>query len=104
MTASPTWSIVHMDVHADSEGRVNVVSTAHWTIKGTDGDYEQSSYGSQGLLPVGDAPFTAFDALTESQVLGWVHNAMGAERVADLEASVAKLAPPAPALSLPWAV
>lgn len=101
MTASPTWSIVHMEVHADSEGHSNVVSAAHWTLKGADDD--QSSYGSQGLPPVGDASFTAFDALTESQVLGWVHNAMGAEQVAACETSVAKLVPPAVALPLPWA-
>lgn len=100
MTTSPTWSIVHLEVHTDFEGHSNVVSAAHWTLKGAGGD--QLSYGSQGLPLLVDTPFTAFDALTESQVLSWVHNSMGAEQVASLEASVAELVPAAVLLPLPW--
>ena len=48
------------------------VVTAHWTASKVDGDFTASSYGTQSFTPDATTEgFTAFEALTEEQVIGW---------------------------------
>jgi hypothetical protein len=60
--------------------------TAHYTVTAEDGTYSSGAYGSLGferpdkLIPFAD--------LTEEMVIGWVKDAFGAEKVAEIEAAL----------------
>jgi hypothetical protein len=103
-TAAPvtttTWKIAQLE----RETADGFVFTAHYTIDATDDTYKAGAYGSIGferpenLIPYAD--------LTESEVIGWVQDALGAEKVAEIEAALqAQLdeqRAPSKAAGLPW--
>jgi hypothetical protein len=96
-----------MDAYPELDGETDVVFTVHWTLKGTDGTYAGSVYGSQGITIDPDVPFTPYASLTQAQVVGWVQDALGEEQVASYEANVAQqianqINPPVVTLPLPW--
>lgn len=107
MATEYTWSIAQLDCYPEHEGHTDVVFTAHWRLTGVDGEYTGSVYGTVGLTLDPDADFVAFADLTETQVIGWVHGAMGEEAVAAHEANVAAqiealINPPVVRPALPW--
>ena len=82
-----------MEMHIASLDRNlpgGVVMTAHWTASKTDGDYTASAYGSIDLpaKDPSDSTFIPYDQLTEAQVVEWVKEVMGTERVEALEANL----------------
>ena len=81
-----TWKISSLDRNT-ADG---FVTTAHWTcsdveVSGSE-EFAGSVYGSVGLTGTLTTPY---EQLTESQVIGWVKESMGAETVAAHEANVA---------------
>ena len=81
--------------------------TVHWSVAAQDGEFSGYSYGSQALTLDPEAAFTPFADLTEAQVIGWVHAAMGEEAVAAVEANLATQIenaknPPVVNPPLPW--
>lgn len=108
MTIANTWRVVQMDAYPEYDTQADVVFTVHWTLTGVDGDHTGHVYGSQGVdLNVQDG-FTPFADLTEAEVMGWVHGAMGVDVVAAHEANVAQqiadqIDPPVIHPPLPWA-
>lgn len=107
MTTEYTWSIAQLDCYPEHEGHTDVVMTAHWRLSGVDGEHAGSVYGSIGLTLDPEAPFTPYADLTQDQAIGWVKDALGAEQVADYEASVAaqieaQINPPVVTPPLPW--
>jgi hypothetical protein len=67
----------------------------------------QSVTYSVNLLPAEVKNFTPYADITQTQAIQWTHDALGAERVADMEAEVdaliAQAAIPEPQVtSLPW--
>ena len=109
MTIANTWKVVQIDAYPEYEGQDTVVFGVHWTLSGDDGEgHTGYVYGSQGVsLDLTDG-FTPFEDLTEAQVLGWVHDAMGVDQVAAYEAGVAQqiahqINPPVVNPPLPWA-
>lgn len=108
MTITNTWAVVQMDAYPEYEGATDVVFTVHWTLNRTDGEYAVGVYGSQGLTLDPEGSFMPYEDLTQEQVIGWVHNAMGEEQVAAYEAAVIKQIdeaknPPVVNPPLPWA-
>jgi hypothetical protein len=102
-----TWKISQLDCYPEYEGNSDIVFTVHWTLFGTDETYTGSVYGSVGLTLDEGATFTPYEELTETQVIGWVQDALGEEQVAAYEANVAKqiaeqIAPPVINPPLPW--
>lgn len=89
MPITNTWVVNQMDCYPEYDNETDVVFNVHWTLKASDGTYQGYAYGTQPLTLKGDAPFTPFADLTEAQVIGWVLAAMGANRVAEYEATVA---------------
>ena len=92
-----TWTINNLERKA-SDGLVTVV---HWGACATDGDYTASIVNT---LPLdrGDS-FTAFEQLSESQVLGWVQAAVGKDTVeAALEQMIDEQKHPKTLAGLPW--
>ena len=61
-----TWTIAQLD-RQTSDG---LVTTAHWRVDAVDGEHSAGSYGTVGFER-GDT-FTAYDSLTEAQVIAWV--------------------------------
>ena len=85
------WHIQQLDCYPEYETQSDVVFKAHWTLEADDGlGHTGFVYGAtQVALSVND-DFTAFADLTETQVLGWVHGAMGEPAVEVFEASAIK--------------
>jgi len=106
MTIIYTWNVAQLDCCPEAGGQTDVVFTVHWTLSGTDGTYSSRAYGSVGL-PTPEGTFTAFEDLTEPLVIGWTHDALGAEAVASLEANgaaqiEAQVNPTVVTPPLPW--
>ena len=107
MTIQNTWAVVQMDCYPEYDNKTDVVFSVHWMLTGVDGVYRGIIRDIQQLTLGGESPFTPYADLTEAQVIGWVQDAMGPERVASVEADVAQqiadqLNPPATNLPLPW--
>jgi len=108
MANTYTWVIDALDCAPTSNGQADVVTNVHWRVNGTDGTHNVTVYGTQGVAYTAGSPFTAFNSLTEAQVVGWLQAAMGTEQVAELEANldaqIAALVTPAVVTpALPWA-
>jgi hypothetical protein len=108
MTVTTTWNINQMDAYPEYEGSTNVVFTVHWSVTATEDEYVGYSYGSVGLTLDTGATYLPYAELTEAQVIGWVHSAMGEEQVVAIETSVANQIaiqqnPPVVTPQLPWA-
>jgi hypothetical protein len=82
------WNVNTVDVHPKEEGHDNVIYNVHWRVNKEDGEFTASSYGTQSLDTSDLSNFKPFDELTSSMVKGWVINAMGEEKVANLEANL----------------
>ena len=99
-----TWTIANLERNVSDGG----VTVAHWRVteEETVGDvtYTASAYGTCGFTPDPDASdFVAYDALTESAVLGWVHAEVDqTETEAALTANIAEQKTPVTADGMPW--
>lgn len=107
MSVTNTWVIEQMDCYPQAEGKIDVVFTVHWRVNATDGTYNATCYGTQGVAYAAGSPFTPYDNLTQAQVIGWVQDAMGTEQVASIEAGLAtsianQVNPPVVTPPLPW--
>ena len=100
MATTFTWKIAQLE----RETKDGYVYTAHWTVDATDGTYKAGAYGSQGL----DRPDTLvpFADLTETQVIGWVKDKLGADKVTQLETAldnqISEQKTPTKATGKPW--
>ena len=108
MGASLTWEVERMECYPEKEGKQNVVLMVHWRCNGADGIFSGTNYGTQSLIYDAEAPFTPYAELALDQVVGWVKEAIGDERVSKIEASVidqieTQKAPPIVMPPLPWA-
>lgn len=100
MSTTVTWKISNLE----RETADGFVYTAHYTIDVEDGTYRAGAYGSIGferpenLIPYAD--------LTEAQVIEWVKEALGSEKVLEIgEALLNQLneqRTPTKASGLPW--
>ena len=106
-TAAPvttfTWKIAQLD----RETKDGFVFTAHYTVDAVSDDqvYRAGAYGSIGFeRPENLIPFAD---LTEDIVLGWVKEALTAEKVSSVEAALQiqldEQRNPSKAGGLPWA-
>lgn len=83
------WNCKTVDVHPQEEGETDVVYNVHWIVTGVDGDYSSNAIGTQTVPLSEDGTFIPFEDLTNDVVVGWTKEAMGAEEVAQVEASIA---------------
>ena len=103
-----TWTIANLERNVADGG----VTVAHWRVTesetvGTGDDavtYTASSYGTVGFTPDADADgFVAYDDLTESSVLVWVHESVDQDATeAALTANIAGQKNPVSADGMPW--
>ncbi len=95
-----TWTIANLERNLADGG----VTVAHWRVTEVDGDYSASSYGTVGFTPDADADgFVAYDDLTESAVLAWVHESVDQDATeAALTANIEAQKNPVSADGMPW--
>jgi len=103
------WIISQLECYPQHEDKTDVVFTVHWRRQATDGTHHADVYGSQSVTLDPDAPFTPYEDLTQAIVEGWLEAAMGAERVAEMDAALDKqiedlINPPILRMPLPWSV
>jgi hypothetical protein len=92
-----TWTIAQLD-RQTSDG---LVTTVHWRVDAVDGEYSAGSYGTVGFER-GDT-FTAYDSLTEAQVIEWVKNKLDVEAIeAGLQTQIDAQKTPTSATGVPW--
>ena len=109
MAITNTWVIEKLECYPVKDGLTDVVSTIHWRLNAFDGSYTASAYGEVQLTLDPDAPYVPFSELTEAQVIGWMHDALGPDQVSAHEAGAAhdievQINPPITTPPLPWAV
>jgi hypothetical protein len=91
MSITYNWAIANLEREV-SDG---YVFTAHWTVVGISDDvdpegnpYNSGAYGSMGLeRPEGN--LIPFDELTQEQVVGWVKDKFGPDKVTEIEKALA---------------
>ena len=91
MSTTYNWAIANLEREV-SDG---YVFTAHWTVVAISDDvdpegnpYNSGAYGSMGLeRPEGN--LVPFDELTQDQVVGWVKDKFGTEKVNEIEEALA---------------
>ena len=103
-TATPvtvtTWAIANLE----RETADGFVFTAHYTVNAKDDTYSAGAYGSLGFeRPDNLIPFAD---LTEDEVVSWVKEALGADKVAEVEAAlqsqIDQQRNPTQAAGVPW--
>ena len=102
-----TWSINRMDCYPTQGENTDVVFAVYWTLSGTDGATECSTYGSTQIALNPSDTFVPFAQLTQEQVIGWVKEALGDDGVAGREDAIAyqitqAAAPTTMTPALPW--
>lgn len=96
-----TWHIAQLE----RETADGFVFTAHYTIDAKDDTYSAGAYGSIGFeRPENLIPFSE---LTEELCVQWVQEALGADKVAEIEAALQgqldQQRHPSTAAGVPWA-
>ena len=112
MTTTFTWTVTSMSTLPEVEGKTEVVVLAQWLCAGADGETTADIGGNTQFTLSPDAPdYTPYASLTESQVLGWIFEALGENGVSNTQACVqgqitSILNPPVSPSNqpLPWAV
>jgi hypothetical protein len=103
-TAAPvtitTWAIANLE----RETADGFVFTAHYTVNAKDDTYSAGAYGSLGFeRPDNLIPFAD---LTEAEVVSWVKEALGADKVTEVEAALQNQLDqqrnPTQAAGVPW--
>ncbi len=90
MSLTYWWEFPAFDCYPDQDGYVDVVFTVHWRYNAKDDDgHSAVVYSTQAVKYDEGDPFVPFAELTPEIVEGWMLDAMGAERIAELEANLA---------------
>lgn len=76
-----TWTVTGMTAYPQQAGETDVVFSVAWCCTATDGAFTSAVPGSIGVTWQAGTPFTPYDQLTEAQVLQWVFDGLGAEKL-----------------------
>lgn len=107
MSTTHFWEISQLECYPEHNGKTNVVFNVRWRRKATDGTHTADDNGWQTIALDPNASFTPYADLTADKIIGWVEKAMGAGKVAELDAALdAKIEaysnPPIVRPNLPW--
>lgn len=94
-----------LDHNAETGG----VTTVHWTVSKTDGDFTASAYGTESFTPDPSSPsFKPYVKLTKEDVIGWLKAQWGDESLAAkesaLDGQLALLKNPPVMSGTPWSM
>lgn len=89
------WNCKTVDVHPIEDNETDVVYNVHWIVTGVSDEldpegnaYQSTSIGTQTVPLDPESEFIPFEDLTNEIVVEWTKNAMGAEQVTSIEASI----------------
>lgn len=108
MAVTYLWAVNGMSCYPEHEGHEDVVFNVQWCCNALEDGIGTATYGSTDVTLKPDQPFTPYDNLTIEQVIGWVKEELGSDKVAEQEAQTLALleekkAPPKTvSLPLPW--
>jgi hypothetical protein len=92
------WNVVQMD-RLTSDG---FVVTVHYIVNAVNGDYTASTYGTLGYTQ-GEGSYVPYAELTEAEVVGWVQESLGKDKVeASLAEMIELLKNPVQEAGVPW--
>ena len=92
------WNVVQMERKA-ADG---FVTTVHYTVSAVDGEFTASTYGTVGFTQE-EMDYVPFAELTQSQVVGWVQEALDKNEIeANLAAQIEAQKNPVSESGLPW--
>jgi len=92
-----TWTINQLD-RQTADG---LVTTAHWRVDAVDGEHTAGSYGSVSFER--GTSFTAYNSLTEAQVIAWVKEKLNVTEIqASLQSQINAKKTPVTSTGLPW--
>ena len=90
-----SWNCKTVDVHPQEANETDVVYNVHWIITGISDEidpegnaYQATTIGTQAVPLDPESEFIPFEDLTNEIVVDWTKDAMGAERVTSIEASI----------------
>ena len=81
-----TWEVESLDCVPDNK----VVSCIHWRLKGDDGTSTTEVYGTQTIENNAENPFIEYESLAKEDVIAWLEEAMGEEKIAQLHDSLSQ--------------
>ena len=92
-----TWTIAQLD-RQTADG---LVTTAHWRVDAVDGEHTAGSYGSVSFER--GISFTAYNSLTEAQVIAWVKEKLDVTEIeSGLQSQINAKKTPVTLTGLPW--
>lgn len=95
-----TWNVVNMDRNTDG----GFVTTCHYTVSATDGEFTASTYGTVGYTEEEGKSYIPYASLTQAEVVAWVQESLGVDTVQDaLAAQIEAQKNPVQESGLPWA-
>ena len=102
-----TWTATNLEYYSSLDDHTDVVYLVHWNCTDEDADGNTGRcYGTVGLSTDDLSSFTPYADITEEQAIGWAKDALGADKVAETEASVAsqiaEKANPTQGSGVPW--
>jgi hypothetical protein len=83
-----SWTITALNCYPEYQGEQDVVFTIFATYSGTDGTYSASINVGQSLVIGSTGPFTPYADLTESQVQGWLTDALGPQQIEQMQSKI----------------
>lgn len=96
------WTILKMTTLPDVNGKIDFVWEVVWQCLVTVGENTAGTIANIVIDPESPSVgYTPYDQLTEDQVVGWVKDALGPTKVAQVESSLAAQAQSV-VLPLPW--
>jgi hypothetical protein len=92
-----TWTIAQLD-RQTADG---LVTTAHWRVDAVDGEHTAGSYGTVSFER--GTSFTAYNSLTEAQVIAWVKAKLDVTAIqSSLQSEINAKKTPVTSTGLPW--
>jgi len=94
-----TWNVVQTNYNTIDK----FITTVHYVVSATDGDYTASTYGTVSYTQEEKA-YKPYADLTQAEVVGWVQDSLGKDTVeASLTAQIEAQKNPVQETGLPWA-
>lgn len=99
-----TWTIAQLDCAAKEGDLTQVVKTVHWHLHATDGTNTVEMCNTLALQSPDPDAFTAYEALTEADVISWLEAELPMDQLRlNIAEQLERLTnPPIVAPKLPW--
>lgn len=102
-----TWTIHNLEFFKNYKGKSDVVFMAHYECFDKDADGNGGSLIGTVSIPADDlSNFISYEDITETQAISWAKDALGADKVSEVESlvagQIAKKATPTEGSGVPW--